>query len=168
MVSCCSGTVKNHLDRSAERIEDKDVSPETVTIQSLAKKRFVDLLEALAAGDDEDNPQEQPNGQEGGPQQAGPDGDVITLIAQLKVIRSLQVDLIDRVELIRSRSGDNGTEVSDDDASELEAIAEEQEKLADLVREQTSFFGEPEVAPDPGGDQLPNPFDEASDGEENP
>lgn len=157
------------MEQAAERIEDKDVSPETVTIQSLAKKRFADLLEALSSGDDEENPEQQPNEQEGGPQEAGPDGDVITLIAQLKVIRSLQVDLIDRVELIRSRSGDDGTEVSETDASELEAIAEEQETLADLIRELTSFFGEPDIAPDPDGDDpLTNPFEEASDGEENP
>ncbi len=140
------------MDQAAERIDRKlpDVSPDTVAIQALARNRFADLLEALESGKDDENAsgEDSPQGQEGGPQEARPDGETITLIAQLKIIRSLQIDLIDRVELIRSRTGNDQSKLTDDDANELASIAEEQEQLADLVRELTSFFGDPDISPD--------------------
>ena len=111
------------------------------------------MLEALESGKDDENANDEnpPQEQAGGPQQAGPDGEMITLIAQLKIIRSLQVDLIDRVELIRSRTGNDESKLTDEDVNELASIAEEQEQLADLVREMTSFFGDPDIPPDADG-----------------
>lgn len=151
------------MEQAADRIgDDRDVSPATVAIQSLAKKRFVDLLEALESDDEEGSGENPPQEQEGGPQQAGPDGETIALISQLKVIRSLQVDLIDRVELIRSRSGNDESKLTDEDVNELTSIAEEQEQIADLVRELTSFFGDPDIPPD--ASELPlDGLDEAPD-----
>jgi tetratricopeptide (TPR) repeat protein len=142
------------MEQAADRIgEGRDVSPATVAIQSLAKKRFADLLEALESGkeDENANPENPPQDQAGGPQQAGPDGEMITLIAQLKIIRSLQIDLIDRVESIRSRTGNDELKLTDEDVNELASIAEEQEQLADLVRELTSYFGDPDIPPDAAG-----------------
>ena len=143
------------MDQAAESIDRKvpDVSPDTVAVQTLARKRFVNLLEALESGKDDENANDEnpPQEQAGRPQQAGPDGETIALIAQLKIIRSLQIDLIDRVELIRSRTGNDESKLTDEDVNELASIAEEQEQLADLVREMTSFFGDPDIPPDADG-----------------
>ena len=65
----------------------------------------------------------------------------MTLIAQLKVIRSLQLDLAERYREVRDRAGSDA-ELTETGQAELRAISEEQALIADLVREMTSAFGD--------------------------
>jgi len=132
------------MQRAIEYLDERNTSTETVAVQQLVVRRFEELLKALADDGAENGAEGQPPGEnQENEQQPGPEGDIVTLIAQLKVIRSLQVDLAERFRDVRGRAGAD-SELTDDDQAELRSIAEEQELIADLVREMTSAFGDPE------------------------
>lgn len=140
-----------YMQRAIAQLDDRRTGAATVNVQQLVVRRFEELIKALADDDSETGPEgQQPGeGQEDG-QQSGPEGDIVTLIAQLKVIRSLQLDLAERFREVRDRTAQD-SELAGADQEELRSIAEEQELIADLVREMTSAFGDPEVGPDTEG-----------------
>jgi hypothetical protein len=146
-----------YMERAAKRIDDRDAGKGTLAIQQLAAKRFQDMLNALEKEDSEPKDGQQPNGGNNGGKQngGGPQGDMVTLIAQLKVMRALQSDLIARVKLIEGEKANTGT-LTDDQQEELADIADAQSRLADLAREMTSFFGDPEVEEAPLGNDDPD------------
>ena len=111
--------------------------------QNQAARRFDDLLKALAS-EMNDEGQQQPADQTGQPGESGPPGERVALLSQLKIVRSLQADLISRFEQVRQKESESGT-LTDDQKKELAAIAEEQSQIADLIRELTSAVGDPEV-----------------------
>lgn len=131
---------------AAENLADKDTGDHTVKWQNQAARRFEDLLKALKTADDDSEGQPpSPPGQEGKPQNAGPPGERVALLSQLKIVRTLQADLISRFDHIREEQARSG-ERTDNQKRELAAIADEQSQLADLVRELTAFFGDREEA----------------------
>ena len=133
-----------YMQRAVEYLDERNTSAETVAVQQLVVRRFEELLKALADDGAENGAEGQPPGEnQKNEQQSGPEGDIVTLIAQLKVIRSLQLDLAERFRDVRGRAGAD-SELTDDDQAELRSISEEQELIADLVREMTSAFGDPE------------------------
>ena len=143
------------MDRAAARLDDRDTSAETVQLEERILKRFTDLKSALAEEQDDDAGETPPNQQQGEQNESGPDGEMVPIIAQLKVIRALQADLIDRVTALREREAVAG-KLSDDDLVELEEITNQQSLLADLAREMTAAFGDPEIEEEPL-DQPPPP-----------
>ena len=133
------------MDRAAARLDERDTSTDTVQLEERILKRFTDLKAALDEEKNADAQQTPPNEQQQGDQnQSGPDGEMVPIIAQLKVIRSLQADLIDRVTALREREAAAG-QLSDNDLTELEEISNQQSQLADLAREMTAAFGDPEI-----------------------
>ncbi len=148
------------MEQSAELLEQTtpDVGEATLSKLKRAHQRFDDLLAALdQKADDKKNGQAQ-QGQEGGEQQAGPPGENIPIIAQLQVIRTLQSDLIERVNQLQAARPAGG-DFNENQTKELDAIADEQSRLADLVRELTEFFGD---APLPE-DKSKQPADEKAE-----
>jgi hypothetical protein len=143
-----------YMDRAAKRIDDRDAGVGTQAVQELAAKRFLDMLDALKKDDSKPKDgQPQQNGNDNGQKKGGnngPQGDAVTLIAQLKVMRALQADLIARVKLIRTEKAETG-KFTADQQEELADIADAQSRLADLAREMTSFFGDPDVEEAPLG-----------------
>ena len=139
-----------YMQRAIDLLDKRETGEATVAIQQLVVQRFEGLLKALS--EDEGASQEnQPPGENGEGQQSGPGGDIVTLIAQLKVIRSLQLDLAERYHEVRDRAGsDADAKLTETDQAELRSISEEQELIADLVREMTAAFGDPESEPDSG------------------
>ncbi|MBI1310331.1 hypothetical protein GC176_03410 [bacterium] len=132
------------MDRTAERLDARDTSIETVRLEERILKRFADLKAALAESKDEDSqqpPNQQPQEAQNG--ESGPNSEMVPIIAQLKVIRSLQADLIDRVTTLRNHEATNGR-LSETDLTELDEIAGQQAILADLARELTAAFGDPD------------------------
>ena len=131
------------MDQAAALLEKTTPQADEFTISKLkrSKQRFDDLLAALdQKSDDKAKANGQPQPGEG-QKPSGPQGDAITIIAQLQVIRTLQTDLIERVgelEDLRVKSG----QLNEAQSKELEAIADEQSRLADLVRELTEYFGD--------------------------
>ncbi len=144
------------MDRAAVRLDGRDTSAGTLQLAERILKRFTDLKAALDEDRNNNAQQNPPDAQQADqPNQSGPDGETVPLIAQLKVIRSLQADLIDRVTHLREREADNGA-LSADDLTELDEIASQQSELADLAREMTAAFGEPETE-----EQLQDPTPQA-------
>lgn len=142
-----------YMIRAIASLDDRNTGPRTIGLQKRAARRFADLLAALQEDDEQSGEQPQNQDQpQNESQQSGPEGDIVTLIAQLKVIRSLQVDLQERIVEIRNRSPEDG-ELSPEDIDELQQIAGEQDQIADLVRELTSWFGDPELEPDAGSNE---------------
>ena len=143
---------------AAQNLQERDTGEQTVTWQNQAARRFEDLLKALESdNENEGQPQQQP-GQQGQPSEAGPPGERVALLSQLKIVRTLQADLITRFENVRQEQAKTG-ELTDDQKKELAAVADEQSQLADLVRELTSFFGDPEEPADesPEGSDSADP-----------
>lgn len=137
-----------YMERAMGRLDERNTGDETVKLQQLAARRFEELIEALAEEDAQPESQQQPPGRNSEENQpSGPGGDIVTLIAQLKVIRGLQLDLANRFRVVRERSVP-GAELDEADRQELQAIADEQDQIADLVREMTSAFGEEDIEPD--------------------
>ena len=142
-----------YMQRAIERLDERLTDAETVAVQQLVVRRFDELLKALS--DDDSGPSQEgqpPSGNQDDSQQSGPEGDIVTLIAQLKVIRSLQLELAERFREVRVRT-DQDSIPSDADQEELRSIADEQELIADLVREMTLEFGDEEEGPD--AEELP-------------
>lgn len=129
-----------YMQRSIDLLDKREAGEATVAAQQLVVQRFEGLLKALSE-DDEARQENQPSGENGERHQSGPGGDIVTLIAQLKVIRSLQLDLAERYREVRDRAGSDA-ELTETGQAELRAISEEQALIADLVREMTSAFGD--------------------------
>ncbi|MHC4876908.1 MAG: hypothetical protein ACYTGL_10445 [Planctomycetota bacterium] len=150
------------MERAAERLDDRDTSAETVNVEERVLKRLADIKAALARGKDDTAGQNSPeSGQPGEGQSPGPDSEMIPIIAQLKVIRALQVDLIERVTALREREAAAG-QLSKDDLAELDEIAGQQSLLADLAREMTAAFGDLDEDADLNAD-IPSIDDAADD-----
>ena len=130
------------MQRTIDLLDKRETGAATVAVQQLVVQRFDGLLKALS-GDEAVGQEKQPPGKNGEGQQSGPGGDIVTLIAQLKVIRGLQLDLAERYHEVRDRAGSD-SDLTEADLAELRSISEEQALIADLVREMTSAFGDPE------------------------
>jgi hypothetical protein len=131
-----------YMQRTIDLLDKRETGAATVAVQQLVVQRFDGLLKALS-GDEAVGQEKQPPGKNGEGQQSGPGGDIVTLIAQLKVIRGLQLDLAERYHEVRDRAGSD-SDLTEADLAELRSISEEQALIADLVREMTSAFGDPE------------------------
>ncbi|MDA0587035.1 MAG: hypothetical protein O2820_00945 [Planctomycetota bacterium] len=139
---------------ATESLGERSVGEQTVQWQKQAATRFDDLLKALETVPNEEG---QPPPGQGEPQnETGPPGERVALLSQLKIVRALQADLISRFEQVRQKEAEAGN-LTDNQKKELAAIAEEQSQLADLIRELTSFFGEPEESDAPPADAEENP-----------
>ena len=135
-----------YMQRAIELLDERNTSQETVAVQQLAVRRFEELLKALEEDDQKHGNAQSPEQNPDQDESSAPTGDIVTLIAQLKVIRSLQQDLTERFRAVRGRA-DSSSELTDSDQAELQQIAEEQALIADLIREMTSAFGDPKAAP---------------------
>ena len=135
-----------YMQRAIDLLDKRETGEATVAVQQLAVQRLEGLLNAFSE-DDSAGQENQPPGENGEGQQPGPGGDIVTLITQLQVIRSLQLDLAERYREVRGRAGSDA-ELTETDQAELRSLSEEQELIADLVREMTSAFGDAESEPD--------------------
>ncbi len=130
------------MERAAKRLDERLTDGETIARETAAKNRFVDLIAALDSEKDKvPAEQPEPGGGEGGPTNAGPQTDGIPHLAQLKMLKTLQEDLIRRTEDLDRLRVENG-ELSDDQTQELDLLAGEQGLLADLTRNLTAQFAE--------------------------
>jgi len=129
-----------YMQQSIDLLDKREAGEATVAAQQLVVQRFEGLLKALSE-DDEASQKNQSSGKNGESHQSGPGGNIVTLIAQLKVIRTLQLDLAERYREVRDRAGSDA-ELTEADQAELRATSEEQQLIADLVRDMTSAFGD--------------------------
>jgi hypothetical protein len=132
----------SNMERAVGLLNERRADAETQIAQQAAVDRFAQLLDALKNDPDAQAGQSEDaagGGGAGGGQQDGPPRDGIPPIAQLKMLRSLQIEINERtLELDDSRQRQKG--LSPTQEKELESLSAEQGILADLVRK----FAEPD------------------------
>jgi hypothetical protein len=141
------------MHTAASRLAQRKTDAATVAAEKGALKRFLDLTESLKPqkpkeGGNAENPEEK--GDEKKPEE-GPQSDGIPHLAQLKMLKTMQEDLLVRTGQLDELREKNG-QLSADEQQELEALALEQGQLADLARNLVRNFARPsdeeEKAPD--------------------
>ena len=125
------------MEDAARRLQSLQTDDATVRAEKVASTRFQQLVDSLKP--DKAKPGEQPKPQDGDQQGQGGtprSGDGIPAAAQIKMLRSLQLELNERTdffdELLRRQK-----ELNPEQAAELEQLHEDQGTLADLVRDLT-------------------------------
>lgn len=130
------------MERAAERLDDRQTDGQTIARETSAKNRFEDLVAAL---DEEKGNKSEPAEHQGGgggkSNNGGPQTDGIPHLAQLKMLKTLQEDLIQRTEDLDRIRQDTGS-LSEDQKLELDLLAGEQGLLADLTRNLTAQYAE--------------------------
>jgi hypothetical protein len=128
------------LGLAADRLENKQSDAAVVTLQRDAVKKIESLLLVLKPDDksapaeagpmpppeqaaDEDQPK---------PQQAQPPGEALPQLAQLKLLRALQEEFLERTQFLDGLRDKDGN-LPEQIAKELEELASEQAELADLT-----------------------------------
>jgi hypothetical protein len=139
------------MQRAAMLLDARETGAETKQAEQQAFARLQQLLEALRpdsqAGDDGGG-----GGQGGGNQQQGPPADVIRALAELKLLKLMQEEIMRRTAELEDAQRRGGG-LTDEQQTELAALAQEQGRLADLI-----FNLAPPPAPNPedNPDQLPD------------
>lgn len=130
------------MGQAAQRLDSRETDATTQRYEESALQRFKDLMEALKEEKPEKPDQEeQPAGNNGEQQQqsSGPQMDRVAMLSQLKMLRSMQVDLNTRVlELATKR--DAGNPLNTAELEELKALSQEQGELADLAEKLMQAF----------------------------
>ncbi|MBI3465065.1 MAG: hypothetical protein HY000_18715, partial [Planctomycetes bacterium] len=117
-----------NMERATERLNDRKADAQTQGAEQTAIDRFAQLLDALKKDPNQQSNQQSGGGGSGG----GQPGDAIPPIAQLKMLRSLQVEINQRTqELAELRQREQ--KLTPGQEKELKTLAEEQGTLASLV-----------------------------------
>jgi hypothetical protein len=119
--------------RAVEQLEARDTGELAQAAEKNALRRFEQLLESLQPDKPEAGGQKQQGEGQGG-QQGGqqPPGDGIPSLAQLKMLKLMQLEINDRTQGLEEQFA-KAKELSAEQQQEYQALAEEQSKLADLV-----------------------------------
>jgi hypothetical protein len=125
----------SNMERAVDLLNERRADAETQAAQQAAIDRFAQLLDSLKNEPGEPG-DEQSGGGQGGGQQGGPPRDGIPPLAQLKMLRSLQIEINERTrELAEVRQREK--KLSPVQEKELQSLGTEQGTLADLVRSLT-------------------------------
>ncbi|MBW3543753.1 MAG: hypothetical protein KY476_26190, partial [Planctomycetes bacterium] len=126
-----------HIERAAVRLADKQLDDATLAAERAALARFQALVAALESeGEQNQQPQQDPQQRPRPNDQGGPQTDGIPHLAQLRMLKSLQEELLARTAQLDELHQDVD-ELSEDQQAELKSIAEEQQQLSDLARNLT-------------------------------
>ena len=133
---------------ASRRLQDGDLGERTVGEQDLVLETFAGLIEALNEAEPDrdpfEEPQEQEAGGEAGASGSGNDG-VLPPIAELRLIRGLQQQALDRTRRLAGR--DEAADPARADADRA-SIAGLQQKLVDLAAEVIKKMEPTQVAPE--------------------
>lgn len=123
--------------QATERLAERDVGERTQSRQQRTLVRLQQLLKVLADSQNLPGEGESAGGGESGagddsPQQAGPPGESLPQLAQLKLLRTLQEACLERTADLDRRRGPDGT-LPPELIAERDDLASEQAELADLM-----------------------------------
>lgn len=148
------------MEQAAARLDERQTGEETQQFEQSAFQRFQELMEALQQDKDKKpaDPQEQPPGGNGGGEQQAQPVDTVAMLAQLKMLRSLQVELNARLQSL-AKKRDSGNPLTQAELNELKGLGEEQGELAELGAKFLRMFekSEPAAAEEKKGDTDPAP-----------
>lgn len=154
------------MQRAIDLLEERQTGQLAQQAERNALRRFTDLNDALK--DDEQNAAgskppdgKQQEGDGGGNQ--GPPTDGIPAIAQLKLLLSLQREILERTTQFQ-KLRQSGTPFTDEQKKEFEQLTDEQEQLADLARNLSNLAGESADDEAPADKPADKPADGSADG----
>jgi len=152
-VEVLSLTLRRVADRMgavADRLDAKEVDAAVNQRLEAIEAQLTRLLAVLAEAEstaNNDQPQPPAEQAEQAKQPTGPPGDVVTLIAQLELLRDLQADCAMRTAEFQQRRGER-VELTPEETAELASIQAEQSDLTDLARNlMTKFQQRPDSRP---------------------
>jgi hypothetical protein len=137
------------MNRSAARLARRLLADTTQRIQQEAIERLNNLLEALKPDESEDN------GDEGGAGQGANGGGQgrVTSLVELKLLKMMQEDLYRRTVALHETRQRRGEDWTDELVAELNDLAEEQGRLAQLLLDMSETIDE---APEDNPENLPD------------
>lgn len=153
------------LRLAADRLADKQSDAAVVSLQRDAVKKIESLLLVLKPDDKSapsnagpmPPPEKAADGEPPKPQQAQPPGEALPQLAQLKLLRALQEEFLERTQFLDGLRDKDG-KLPEQIAKELEELASEQAELADLTSDLVAKTlqrqpesDEPKDAADPKG-----------------
>ncbi|MBT4865807.1 MAG: hypothetical protein HON53_11930, partial [Planctomycetaceae bacterium] len=137
---------------TADRLDKRQTDQITIAAEEAAKRRFVELVDALKP--EQSSGQSPPAGGTGAEQQPPGATGAVPKLAELKMLKTIQEGLLRRTAEIDAQRRKNGR-LSDEQQRELEAIASDQGRLADLARNLMQIINEAieldETPAKPGG-----------------
>ena len=158
------------LKLAVDRLGEKQTDAPTQALERDAAKKIESLLTVLKQDEQPDPkksepppmpPEQQPGDDEKSkPEQAGPPGDALPQIAQLKMLKLLQEEYLERTRLLNSLR-DKAGKLPAEAAMELEQLALEQDELAELTRNMVVKFLQ--TQPDMDDDSKPKADGDESD-----
>jgi hypothetical protein len=122
--------------RSKDKPEDTKPDEETVKLQQEAVRRLDQLLEAIKQEPGVPQRAMGPGDEPNGPSGNQPGGDIIPPLAQLKLLRAMQVEINKKTEDF-ARQHPDPKQLTEKDKAELQAIRRDQQEVADLLDELT-------------------------------
>ena len=136
------------MEQAALRLDEKQTGPETQQFEQAALQRFEELIAAQQPDKDTKPPegQEPPPGGNGAGAQPPQPVDTVAMVAQLKMLRSWQVELNTRL-LTLGKKRDSGNPLTAAELEELKGLGAEQGELAELGAKFLKMFEKPEAAP---------------------
>ncbi len=151
-----------NLERAADRLQEKQTDLPTLALERAAARAIESLVLVLkqkelgktpdsrqtpnsAERPPDDDPQE--------PEKASPPGEVLSQISQLKMLKMLQEEFLERTRQLQGLRDDTGT-LAPETVSELARLAEEQDEVARLTRDLVAKISQnrPESDKPPTGD----------------
>jgi hypothetical protein len=123
------------MQTAADRLRERRTDRQTIAAEKSAKKRLADLIAALKEDPADQTPAAEPRKGGSGTGDAPPANGIAPL-AQLKMLRTLQQDILHRTrDFDASLNADE--QLTPEQQSQLDAITLEQEEVADLARSLT-------------------------------
>ncbi len=127
------------MNRALPIVINRKTGEATLRHEERAKQRFRDLIATLKEDEKQKKPQQKKQqGPAPGGQQGTPPTDGIPNIAQLKLIKTMQQDLMQRTAEVMARMN-RGDNITEEQQQEQQDLALEQSELADLTRNLTKF-----------------------------
>ena len=121
------------MQRAVELLQARETGEETQQNQQAAKRRFVDMVDAWKNQDDNKGGKQSESGQNGQGAQSGPPMESIPGIAELRMLVSLQKELLERTDRLNELR-ESGATLSEAQEAEFNSLTLEQSELADLTR----------------------------------
>ena len=126
-----------HMHRAADRLAVRQTDAATIEIEQTARQRFVDLVAALKPDTGQAKSKQPPHANP--PADGRQPRDGIPQLAQLKMLKTLQEDLLRQTRELDTQRQENG-KLNAAQTVELNRLAGVQDRLADLAAELTRQF----------------------------
>ncbi len=130
-----------HMQRAVDRIGKRQADESTVEAQTAACERILSLVEIVKQDFQMGTQNGSGNGNGGNKGVQQPPREVISQLAQLRVIRALQQDLLEETRALDMARNGNG-ELTADQLAELNRLIDQQRHLTDLARTLTAQIAE--------------------------